>query len=309
MSGTPAEAGGRDGGTVLRGRSRSGSGAPAYRLHVPGGAGARPGLIVLLHGCTQDAEDVAAGTRLDARAAGRGLLVLCPEQDAAAHPQRCWRWFEEAHQGRRGGEPAALRELVDRVVTEHGVDPDRVYLAGLSAGAGMAVVLASVHAERFAAVAAHSGVPYAAAGREADAAEVLRGGGPTVEVLARRLREAVPGDARLPRLLAIHGADDDVVRPETSRRLVAAWLAAAADPAGPPPPPDREERIAAGGDGFSCLRRRWGPPDRPGVEAWFVDGLGHAWSGGSPDGTFTEPAGPDATGIVLRFLEPPAGEG
>lgn len=297
---------------------------PGHRLHVPERAEASPPLLVVLHGCTQDARDVAAGTRLDDRADRAGFLVLYPEQRPEAHPQRCWRWFDREHQRRGRGEPGALMDLVDRTVREHGVDRERVYLAGISAGGGMAVVLAALHPGRFAGVAVHSGVPYGAVSREEDAPRVLEGGGPGAGELARRMDEAVPGGARPPRLLAIHGTADDLVSPENTRRLVAAWLAArrraasGADDRRPGPgedatgaetlAPDREERGTGGGGGYPYEVRRWGRSGRPDVEAWIVERLGHAWSGGDPAGTFTDPAGPDATGILLRFFGLDAGD-
>lgn len=310
---------------VVRVRSGQGQGSLAYRLHLPEEVGPSPPLLVVLHGCTQDADDVAAGTRFDDRAGQRGFLVLYPEQRADAHPQRCWRWFDETHRRRAEGEAAALAELVEKVVRERGVDPGRVHLAGISAGAGMAVVLATLHPDRFATVTAHSGVPFGAADGEREAQAVLRGEGPAVGELARRQRAALPEDAELPRLLAIHGLADSLVSPENTRRLARAWLSvrgrsggsgtSARPPrgdAGAPVPemrdPDQGEQGSAGEGGYRYEVRRWGQPDRPDVEAWLVDGLGHAWSGGDPAGTFTDPAGPDATGVVLRFLEGDAGE-
>lgn len=313
--------GGPDGAAeVERGRSGPGPGSLRYRLHVPGEDGSSPPLLVVLHGCTQDADDVAAGTRLDARAGRRGYLVLYPEQRPDAHPQRCWRWFEETHRRRDEGEAAELARLIDQVVRDRGVDPGRVHLAGLSAGAGMAVVLAALYPDRFATVTAHSGVPFGAADGERGAQAVLRGEGPGVGELAARLRDALPEGAEPPRLLAIHGRADSLVSPVNTRRLVAAWLSAregrrASGTAGgqrrrgpegsggEPPAPDRRRRGTGGEGGYPYEVRRWGPPGRPGVEAWLVERLGHAWSGGDSAGTFTDPAGPDATGVVLRFLE------
>lgn len=270
-----------------------------HRLFVPETTGASPPLVVMLHGCTQDAHDVAVGTRFDEWAERLGFLVLYPEQQPEEHPQRCWRWFEAEHQRRGRGEPAALMALLEQVERERGVEPGRTYLAGLSAGAGMAVVLAALHPGRFAAIAAHSGVPYGAAEGEGKAEAVLAGAGPSATELSRRLREAVPTGASLPPLLAIHGTADQLVSPENTRRLVSTWLAASRDGS---PEPDREVRGGEEGDGYPYLRRRWGGTGRDRVEAWLVDGLGHAWSGGSPEGTWTDPQGPDATRVVLDFF-------
>lgn len=192
-----------------------------------------------------------------------------------------------------------LMELVDGVVREHGVDRDSIYVAGLSAGAGMAVVLAALHPDRLAGAAAHSGVPYAAAASEEEAAAVLAGRGPPVAELSDRMEEAMPPGAELPRLLAVHGTADEVVSPENTRRLAAAWLLVQGRM---PSEPDESERGRGGPAPYAYDWRRWSAGDRPPVETWLVEGMGHAWSGGSPDGTWADPAGPDATAAILRFF-------
>ena len=190
-----------------------------------------------------------------------------------------------------------LMELLDEVVHDQGVDRDSIYAAGLSAGAGMAVVLAALHPDRFAGVAAHSGVPYASVASEDEAVAVLAGRGPPVAELADRMKEAMPPGAELPRLIAIHGTADEVVSPENTRRLAAAWLLVQGRSSSEP---DESERGRGGRAPYAYDRRRWSAGDPAPVETWLVEGLGHAWSGGSSDGTWADPAGPDATAAVLR---------
>lgn len=175
----------------------------------------------------------------------------------------------------------------------------------------MASVLAAVHPDRFAAVAVHSGVPYRAAGGAREAMAAMQGGGPNVEELAQRLREAL-GERTPPPLLVMHGSEDQAVAPVNGRRLAAAWLRVAGR-AGPPeggagsllPAADRDE--AHTGSGVHPWRLRAWESDGPRVELREVEGLGHAWSGGDPAGSYTDPEGPDATAWVVEFFERASG--
>lgn len=294
--------------TLVEGRYRGPSGSRRYRLQIPEGPapeGGRP-LVVMLHGCTQDAADFAAGTEMSPRAGEEGWLVLYPEQSPEAHPQRCWRWYEPEHQSAGSGEPALLSGMVDRMVRERTVDPERIYLAGLSAGGAMAAVLAATDPTRYAAVAVHSGVPYAAARGGGEARTAMQGNGPKLEVLIRRL-EAALDDRPPPPLLVVHGEEDRAVPPVNGLRLAAAWLAAAGRPpaedreAGPALPAADRDEIREEGPGRPWRLRVW-EGSAPVVELRTVEGLGHAWSGGSEAGTYTDPAGPSATAWVVDFF-------
>src|SRR5687768_14546082 len=134
----------------------------SFRLHVPAAAGPLP-LVVMLHGCTQSPEDFARGTRMEALAAEMGFAVLFPAQSARANRNRCWNWFRPEHQSRDAGEPAAIAAATRDVIARHPIDPARVYVAGLSAGAAMAVIVAATYPEIFSAVGVHSGLAYRAA--------------------------------------------------------------------------------------------------------------------------------------------------
>jgi poly(3-hydroxybutyrate) depolymerase len=175
----------------------------------------------------------------------------------------------------------------------HAVNPRRVYVAGVSAGAAMAVNTAAAYPELFAAVASHSGIPYRAASDVPHAISVMHGGSPDPAILAYALQDAL-GGRRLP-LFALHGAADAVVAATNSRQLAGQWagvLGLSASPA---------ERSTEGG--LAVERTRWKAADgATAVELVIVDGLGHAWSGGSPQGTFTDARGPDASRLVLDFL-------
>ncbi|TVP45232.1 MAG: esterase [Gemmatimonadales bacterium] len=272
--------------TIVRGSHTDAAGTRAWRLVLPAGAGAGAGgaeagaprpLLVLLHGCTQDADDVARGTRMDALATARGVAVLYPEQAPDAHPLRCWNWYEPAHQGRDAGEPAILAGMIRGVVEAHGLDPDRVFVAGMSAGGAMAAILAATYPELFAGMASHSGVPFGIARGLPAATAALSG---TLEVdpdaAAEAVRSAMGDRARDIPTLIIHGSEDAVVSPRN-----AAWFEA---------------------QGVQLLPANL-------LRVVMVPGLGHAWSGGAPEGTYTDPRGPDASRMILDFFLDSEGSG
>jgi poly(hydroxyalkanoate) depolymerase family esterase len=263
-------------------------GSRRYRLFVPEGLDARrpAPLVVMLHGCTQDPDDFAAGTRLDSLAPERGVVVAWPEQPAAAQPQKCWTWYDPAHQARGAWEPAIVAGIAAEVAARLPVDADRVYLAGISAGGAMAANVAAAYPERFAAVAVHSGIAYRAAASAGEALAAMGAGAADADALAREA-EAAFGARPRPPLLVIHGAADPVVNVENARQLARQW---AAEVHWSPP-------VGAEVGGRMITRAAAGT-----VELLLVDGLGHAWSGGSPAGSYTDPAGPDASREVLEFL-------
>ncbi len=265
--------------------------APAplrHRLFVPDtGYGARP-LLVMLHGCKQDPTDFARGTRMDHAAGARGWYVLYPEQSQRANGARCWNWFDPRNHSVGRGEAAALMTMIDEIVAAHPVDASRVYVAGLSAGAAMAVLLAANHPERFAAVAAHSGLPYGAATSVPEAFTAMRDGGDA---------PALPRTGYVP-LLAIHGDADPTVSPRNTERLVAQWRAWGGEDGW------THSVFADGQAGRAYRRERWSRADgSPVLEHWRVAGLGHAWSGGDPQGSYADPIGVDASAVVLAFFD------
>jgi poly(hydroxyalkanoate) depolymerase family esterase len=271
------------------------AGARRYKLFVPAGHdAARPApLVVMLHGCTQDPDDFARGTRFNELAGAAGVLVAWPEQPAEQQVQKCWSWYDPAHQAASRGEPAVIAGITREVMAGHAVDPKRVYVAGVSAGAAMAINVAASYPELFAAVGSHSGIPYRAASDVPHALTVMRAGNPDPAILAYALQDALGGRA-MP-LIAIHGGADAVVSPVNSRQLAAQWAGVLRATSRPP------ERGTEGG--LAVERTRWPAADgKTAIELVIVDGLGHAWSGGSPDGTYTDPRGPDASRLILDFL-------
>jgi poly(hydroxyalkanoate) depolymerase family esterase len=284
-----------DGRCTLDGQARD------YRLYVPHGHEGRAlPLVVMLHGCTQNPDDFAAGTGMNELADEQGFFVLYPAQSAEANAHGCWNWFEQTHQQRDAGEPALLAAMTQSVIAAHGIDAGRVYVAGMSAGGAMADVLAAAYPDIFAAVGVHSGVPCGSAASVAEAFAVM-GSGET----EAQATPAGAADGRTPvPIIVFHGDQDRTVHPRNGERMIAATL---------------ERASATNGQGGAAARARVerGVSERgreytrtvhedhdgsPLAEHWLVHGSGHAWSGGRPEGSYTDVQGPDATREMLRFF-------
>jgi poly(hydroxyalkanoate) depolymerase family esterase len=271
-----------------------------FKLHVPGGdlTGARPRpLLVLLHGCKQDPDDFARGTGMNRLADRLGAFVLYPAQGQRSNAMRCWNWFQPQDQKRGAGEPALLAAMVADVVRDHPIDADRIYVAGLSAGGAMAAILARQYPDVFAAAGIHSGL---APGAARDVGSAFK----AMSSPSRRPSSAGSNPAGAP-LIVFQGDADTTVHPLNARHLIASLLGADA----PATQQDASEPGQAGlgwtrsvfGDRAATAAGAAGPgPSR--AELWLVHGLGHAWSGGSGKGTYTEPKGPDASQAMLRFF-------
>jgi poly(hydroxyalkanoate) depolymerase family esterase len=263
------------------GRFGTASAARDYKLYVPPAAGTkRLPLVVMLHGCTQDPDDFAAGTRMNDAAREQGMFVLYPAQSGKANPQRCWNWFKHNHQARGRGEPALLAAMVQEIIARYPIDAERVYVAGLSAGGAMAAILASAYPEVFAAVGVHSGLPAGAARDLPSALQAMKNGS---------TRPHGTG-AQIPTIV-IHGDRDRTVHPVNGENIFGCT--------------DGTSELQEGrtGDGHRWTRRM----QRDGTgkviaEHWSIHGADHAWSGGSERGSFTDPRGPDATAAMLRFF-------
>ena len=294
-------------GRFVDGTTSTGAGTRRWRLWIPDGydASRRYPLIVMLHGCTQDPNDLARGTRATEHADRNGVLVLLVEQPESANPKKCWNWFDPSHQRRDTGEPSLIASASRQVMDAWPVDTRRVYIAGISAGAAMASLVAVAYPDLYAAVALHSGIPYRAASNVMDGVGVMAKGTADVGRLATLARDEMGPRARRIPAIIIQGTDDPVVRAVNATQTRDAWLAMNALVAGVPPsdakPPTRVEG-ESGGLGFTRECHQGRESSACEVALVMIAGLGHAWSGGSKAGTFTDERGPDATAEIFRFL-------
>lgn len=259
------------------------AGSREYRTYIPGKAAKPPaGMVLMLHGCTQNPVDFANGTAMNRLAEAHGLIVVYPAQSRGANMQSCWNWFSPADQERDRGEPALLAGMVRHVQTQHGVPEGKVYVAGLSAGAAMAVILGRTHPDTFAAVGAHSGLAYKSARDMPSAFAAMAGNGAA--------SSSVPGQS-VPTIV-FHGTSDSTVNVANGKRI--------ADEA-------RGKGTELLDEGTSNGRRYTRSTTlctkgHAALEYWRIEGLGHAWSGGDAAGSYTDPSGPDASAEMVRFF-------
>lgn len=297
--GQPGPATARDSAAFVEREHSSELGSRKYRLYLPRDLGRGAPVIVLLHGCTQDAAEFAAATRMNQLAAAEQAIVVYPEQPASAHPQKCWNWYLPAHQARGAGEPAIIATIAGEVARQYRADLGRVHIGGLSAGGAMAVVVALAYPDQFASVATHSGIGWGVARDVMGGLAAMKSGGPDPDSLARLGFAAMGDKARAIPILVIHGNADVVVTPVASRRIVVQFRAIQAASG----VRTTTDSVAGEANGYpyTLLRARDGK-GRALIEAWFVDSLGHALSGGATGSRWTDPRGPDAAREMLRFF-------
>jgi poly(hydroxyalkanoate) depolymerase family esterase len=274
------------------------AGTRAFKLFEPAGFADAPlPLVVMLHGCTQDPDDFAAGTRMNELAQEQGFFVLYPAQAPRSNAHKCWNWFTPGDQRRGMGEPSLIAGMTRHVLQTYPIDGKRVYVAGLSAGGAMAAILAREYPDLFAAAGIHSGVPAGAAHDVASAFAVMKAG---PSAAPARPAATAPMPAGAP-VIVFHGNADTTVAAANGDALIAGVLAAE-----PTVVRDASAGIEAGKRGFQRIvwRRADAAATAPSLaEQWIVQGAPHAWSGGAVAGSFTDPSGPDASREMMRFFQ------
>jgi poly(hydroxyalkanoate) depolymerase family esterase len=241
--------------------------------------------MVMLHGCGQDAEALAASTKMNRIAASKRFFVLYPEQERLSNVQACWNWYG-TRSGQAQREADSIDAAIDQVCLLQPVDRDRIVLAGISAGASMAALLATRRPQRFRMIAMHSGIAPGVAYSSATAVMAMLGR----KVAARPF----PVGAHLPALLVIHGSADHVVAPGNGLEAARLWAAHAGAIPRPPRTVQRGARYTAT---ITDYRTR----DRFVASLCQIDGLAHAWSGGAPGYAYSDPKGPDASRMIWAF--------
>jgi poly(hydroxyalkanoate) depolymerase family esterase len=276
-------------GSFVEGAYSNSHGSRRYKFFIPSGDTGKPlPLLVMLHGCLQDPDDFAVGTRMNAIAEEQRMFVLYPAQAEAANQTRCWNWFNAANQRRDHGEPSIIAGMTREVIGAHNIDARRVYIAGMSAGGAMAAIMAANYPDLYAAVGIHSGVPFGAAQNLVAAIAAMKDGAASGTRLPSK---SIP-------LIVFHGDQDIMVNSRNAEQLVFQWL-------GPAPNgiPDPSTVQASEGNGRAFTRTRYHDGAGHAVaEIWLVHDAGHAWSGGGAAGSFTDSAGPDASREMLRFF-------
>ncbi len=282
-------------GVSLKRHFKNAAGARDYTLYVPpvSDQSAPMPLVLMLHGCTQNPDDFATGTGMNALADQHGVLVAYPAQTRRDNGSNCWNWFRSEDQRRGAGEPSILAGIVADIAADHRVDPKRVYVTGLSAGAAMAVILGRTYPEVFAGVGAHSGLPYGAAKDMPGAFAAMQG-----KATAQRDAADRSAEARSMPTIVFHGDADHTVN-WSNGQAIALDIAGSSNNGGTLV----LETTQGNERGRGYTRETYA--DQSGtvlVELWSLHGGGHAWSGGNPAGSHVDATGPDASAEMLRFF-------
>jgi poly(hydroxyalkanoate) depolymerase family esterase len=271
------------------------AGSRDYTVYVPSRTdGRKRPLIVMLHGCAQNPDDFAVGTGMNRLAEEHGFIVAYPGQPMTANQSGCWNWFNLTDQMRDIGEPSIIAGITRTLMVEFDIDAERIYVAGLSAGGAMAAIMSATYPELYAATGIHSGLAYGSATDVASAFAAMHGTS-SPAAPAQRTSHLNSANGRV-RTIVFHGASDQRVHPSNAETILAEARAGLTDPA-----QETQHSGSAGGRAYTrtVITDASGVPH---VEHWAIEGLGHAWSGGSPEGSHTDQRGPDASREMLRFF-------
>ena len=304
-------------GSWVTGSASTSSGSRSYKLWVPSGyqAGTPTPLVMLLHGCTQSPDDFAAGTGMNTVADANTFLVVYPEQPSSVDSLKCWQWWDTSHQRRGSGEPAILAAIANKIKTTHNVQSSQVYVAGLSAGGAMTAIMGATYPDIFKAIGVASGLEYKATTSRTNAYTAMSQGGPNPNTQGYAAYQAMgSAKARVPTIV-FHGTSDYTVYPVNGDQVLTQWA-------------QTNDYVDDGSDNNSVNNgadvttngmvpggrayTRYQYNDAAGVvllEKWMIQNMGHAWSGGSTAGSYTDPQGPNASAEMWRFFTQTTGGG
>ena len=283
------------------------NGTRTYKLYIPSGyIGQEVSLVVMLHGCTQSPNDIAAGTQMNVLAEENIFLVAYPAQAQGANMNKCWNWFKASDQQRGRGEPSLVAGITRQVIDEYTVADGQVYVVGMSAGGAMAAIMAEAYPDLYAAVGIHSGLAPGAAHDMPSAFAAMHQGGPATPRRDVSTATATGESARIVPAIVFHGDRDKTVHPRNADRLLEHYCRAKLtgsqeEASGSTPRGTVRQGQVAGGHAYTRATYR-DAGGRAIAERWTVHGLGHAWSGGSSSGSYTDPKGPDASAEMVRFF-------
>jgi poly(hydroxyalkanoate) depolymerase family esterase len=295
------------GGRFVERTYTSHAGTRSYKLYIPSGyIEQEVPLVVMLHGCTQNPNDIAAGTQMNVLAEEHLFLVAYPAQAQGANMNKCWNWFKASDQQRGRGEPSLVAGITRQVIDEYNVSDGRVYVAGMSAGGAMAAIMAEAYPDLYAAVGIHSGLAPGAAHDMPSAFAAMHQGGPATPRRGVHVATHTGESARIVPAIVFHGDGDKTVHPRNADRLLEHYYPAKTTSSqketgrSTPRGTVRQGQVPGGHAYTRATYRDAG--GRAIAERWTVHGLGHAWSGGSSSGSYTDTRGPDASAEMVRFF-------
>lgn len=281
-----------------------------YKWFVPSGYDAKcpVPLVVMLHGCTQNADDFAAGTKMNELAEEHTFIVLYPEQSFTGNYNKCWNWFRPANQQRGKGEPAIIAGMVEKMKNRYAIDENRIFAAGLSAGGAMSVILGVTYPDLFAAIGVCAGLEYKAARHVLGAYTAMAKGGPNPIQQGRKAYDEMGTHAAVMPVIVFHGDHDGTVTLKNADQVITQWAVTndlAQDGQLTGWLDDQADDIMTGHvpEGREYEHYLYENDDGKVImEKFIVAGMGHAWPGGSPEGSYTDSKGPDASRIMWEFF-------